>query len=121
MTPLVAARKALGITPAPADPTAPGPFAFADDERLRAILSGAGFERIEVQRFDAPIFLGATPRIAAGAAVRIGPASRLVLDLGIEHQSAIVDAVERALAPLAASDGQVSLNGSTWIVAASNP
>jgi SAM-dependent methyltransferase len=121
MTPLVAARKALGITPAPADPTAPGPFAFADDERLRAILSGAGFERIEVQRFDAPIYLGATPRIAAGAAVRIGPVSRLVLDLGVEHQPAIVDAVERALAPLAASDGQVSLNGSTWIVAASNP
>jgi SAM-dependent methyltransferase len=33
MTPLSAARAALGVTPAPADPNAPGPFAFADEER----------------------------------------------------------------------------------------
>ena len=42
MAPLVAARKALNVTPAPADPTAPGPFAFADDGRLRGILTDAG-------------------------------------------------------------------------------
>jgi hypothetical protein len=29
--------------------------------------------------------------------------------------------VERALASLAAPDGQVSLNGSAWIVSATNP
>src|SRR6202171_5724009 len=43
VAPLSAARAAMGVTPAPADPNAPGPFAFADEERLRAILSGAGF------------------------------------------------------------------------------
>lgn len=121
MTPLVAARKAMGITPAPADPNAPGPFAFADDERLRAILSAAGLEKIEFHRFDAPVFLGATPRSAAENAVRIGPTSRLVRDVGVDNLPAIVHAVEGALAPLAAPDGQVSLNGSTWIVTAANP
>jgi len=121
MTPLVAARKAMGITPAPADPNAPGPFAFADDERLRVILSDAGFENIDVLRFDAPVLLGDTPRSAAENAARLGPSARLVRDVGIENLPVIVDAVERALKPLAAPDGQVSLNGSTWIVAASNP
>jgi SAM-dependent methyltransferase len=121
MTPLGAARKALGVTPAPADPNAPGPFAFADDERLRALLSDAGFEKIDVQRFDAPVFLGVTPRSAAENAVRIGPTSRLVREVGIENVPTIVDAIEGALTPLAAPGGQVSLNGSTWIVAASNP
>ena len=121
MAPLVAARKALGITPAPADPHAPGPFAFADDARLHAILSQAGFENIDVQRFDAPVFLGATPRAAAENAARLGPTSMLVREMGIEHLPAIVDGVEAALQALAAPDGHVSLNGSAWIVGALNP
>jgi len=121
MTPLSAARKAMGVTPAPPDPDAPGPFAFADEERLRAIVSTAGFDDIEVQRFDAAIALGATLRSAAESVAQIGPVSRLVREVGVEHLPIIVDAVERALAPLAEPDGHVSLNGSTWIVSAMNP
>ena len=121
MTPLLAARQALDITPAPADPLAPGPFAFADDERLRAILSEAGFGAIDVQRFDAAVVLGATPRAAAEGATRIGPVSRLVREVGVAHLPTILDAIERSLTPLAAPDGSVSLNGSTWIVSATNP
>jgi SAM-dependent methyltransferase len=121
MAPLSAARTAMGVTPTPADPDAPGPFAFADEERLRAILSDAGFGAINVQRFDAALSLGATPRSAAEGAVQIGPVSRFVREVGVEHLPIILDAVERALAPLAAPDGHVSLNGSTWIVAATNP
>jgi SAM-dependent methyltransferase len=121
MTPLSAARAAMGITPAAADPHAPGPFAFADEDRLRAILSGAGFSAIDVQRFDAALFLGATPRSAAEGAVQIGPVSRFVREVGVEHLPVILVAVERALAALAAPDGHVSLNGSTWIVSATNP
>ncbi len=120
MTPLSAARMAMGVTPPPADPDAPGPFAFADGERLRGILSGAGFGGIDVQRFDAAIALGATPHAAAESAVQIGPVSRLVREMGAEHLPVILDAVERPLAPLAAPDGHVSLNGSTWIVSAAN-
>ena len=121
MTPLSAARAAMDITPAPADPDAPGPFAFADEQRLRAILSGAGFGDIDAQRFDAAIALGATPRSAAESVVQVGPVSRLVREVGAEHLPIILDAVERALAPLAAPDGGVSLNGSTWIASATNP
>jgi SAM-dependent methyltransferase len=121
MTPLSAARAALGITPAPADPNAPGPFAFADAERLRAILSDAGFADVDVQRHDASLSLGATPRSAAEAAARIGPVSRLLREVGVEHLPIVVDAVERTLAPLAEPDGHVRLNASSWIVSASNP
>jgi SAM-dependent methyltransferase len=121
MTPLSAARAAMGVTPGPADPHAPGPFAFADEDRLRDILSGAGFRAIDVQRFDAAVSVGATPRDAAEGVVQIGPVSRFVREVGVEHLPTIVDAVERALAPLAAPDGRVSLNGSTWIVSATTP
>ncbi len=120
MTPLSAARKALDITPPPSDPEAPGPFAFADEERLRTILSEAGFGNIDAQRFDAAIFLGATPRTAAEGAVQMGPVSRLVREVGVDHLPIIVDAIEQTLNPLATPNGHVSLNGSTWIVAATN-
>lgn len=121
MTPLSAAREAIGVTPAPADPDAPGPFAFADEQRLRTILSGAGFGAIGVQRFDAALSLGATPRSAAEGVVQIGPVSRLVREVGVEHLPTVLDAVERALTALAAPDGHVRLNGSSWIVSATNP
>ena len=88
---------------------------------MRAILSGAGFGAIDVQRFDAALSLGATPRSAAEAATQIGPVSRFVREMGVEHLPTILEAVERTLAPLAATDGHVSLNGSTWIVSATNP
>ena len=121
MAPLSAAREAMGVTPPPADPEAPGPFAFADEERLRRILSTAGFGEVGLERFDAAIFLGSTPRSAAEFAVKIGPVSRLVREVGAEHIPLIVDAVERALARDAGSNGPVRLNGSTWIVSAINP
>jgi SAM-dependent methyltransferase len=121
MTPLSAARAAMGVTPVPADPDAPGPFAFADEQRLRDILSVAGFGDIDVQRFDTAIALGASPRSAAESVVQVGPVSRLVREVGAEHLPIILDAVERALAPLASPDGHVSLNGSTWIASATNP
>ena len=121
MAPLMAARRTLGITPPPADPLAPGPFAFADGERMRAILADAGFVGIELQRVDAPIRIGATPREAAEAAVRLGPTARLVREVGTEHLPAILQGIERELASQAAADGQVSLGGSTWLVSAAVP
>ena len=120
MTPLSAARAAMGITPAPADPDAPGPFAFADETRVRSILADAGFDAIDVQRFDAAVTLGATPRAAAEFVAQVGPVARLVREVGAAHLPVIQGAVERALAPLAAPDGRVSLTGSTWIVSAAN-
>jgi len=121
MTPLTAARQALGITPAPADPLAPGPFAFADESRLHSLLAEAGFVDIAIERCDAPVLLGHTPQQAAANALRIGPTSRLAAEVGETQRPLISDAVTRALAALAAADGSVRLAGSTWLVSAHNP
>ena len=121
MTPLVAARKALGIDPPPADPFMPGPFAFADELRLRGLLAEAGFAGIDLQRFDAPASGGASAREAARNALQLGPVSRLAREVGPAHTDTIVAAIERALAPLAAADGSLTLGGSTWVVSATNP
>lgn len=120
MMPITAARKALGLTPPPADPFAPGPFAFADEARLHGLLAEAGFVGIDIRRFDALVRIGPSPRLAAEHAVQIGPVSRLAREFGLDKAELIVTAIEQALAPLAAADRSVSLAGSTWVVAASN-
>ena len=121
MAPLAAARAAMDVTPPPADPNAPGPFAFADDTRVRAILADAGFTDIVFTRHDAPVVYGRTPRAAAERALRVGPASRFARDVGDAHRPRILDAVEQAFSQLAAPDGEVTLIGSAWIVTATNP
>ena len=121
MAPLSAAREAMNVAPPQTDPNAPGPFAFADDNRLRAIMADAGFVDATVRRFDVSLLLGASPRDAAERSMRIGAASRFVREVGVDHLSTILVAVERALAQLAEPDGEVRLNGSSWIVSATNP
>ncbi len=81
----------------------------------------AGFAKIALQRFDATVRLGPTPRAAAENAARVGPTSRFVREMGLASVPAIVDVIETALAPFAAPGGHVRLNGSTWLVMASNP
>jgi ubiquinone/menaquinone biosynthesis C-methylase UbiE len=121
MVPLAAARRAMGVVSQASDPYAPGPFAFAEETRVRAILSGAGFSEVDLQRTEVPVSLGATPRAAAEVAAQVGAVARFVREVGAQHSQVIIAAVESALEPHAAADGHVSLSGSTWIVSATNP
>ncbi|MDP3493960.1 MAG: class I SAM-dependent methyltransferase [Hyphomonadaceae bacterium] len=118
MVPLLAAREASGLNLPPPDPHAPGPFAFADAARVAGILEGAGFGGVKAESFEAPMFLGASARSAAQGCIKLGPASRLAREAGKDKLPAIIDAIEGALAPLAAADGSVALPGRIWVVTA---
>ena len=120
MAPLMAVRRALGVTPPPADPLAPGPFAFADDARLRALLAEAGFSGIAIERCDAAVTMGASAREAALNSLQLGPAARLAHTAPPAQQPMLAEAVEQALQAHAAADGSVALNGSTWVVTATS-
>jgi SAM-dependent methyltransferase len=53
-------QAALPLIPpvTPPDPTAPGPFAFGDANRVRSILTSAGFVSVTINPFDARIGVG---------------------------------------------------------------
>ena len=114
--PLDAAIAEVG-PPAPQAPGAPGPFAFADASRVRAILAAAGFESVDVRPFDARVRYGDAPDDAAKYLVAMGPASRL---LASHDDATVARAVLRtraSLAPFASAQG-VRVPGATWIVTA---
>jgi len=99
----------------PAPPDAPGPFAFADRDRLRGILAGAGFTDIAIEASDQKIGQGDV-EAATLIALNAGPvaaAARTYPDL--KHR--IQAAVRVALAPYETPDG-VRLDSSVWIVRA---
>ena len=112
--PMVAVAPLLPPTQAP-PPNAPGPFAFADRDRVQGILREAGFAQISIEPHDQAIGQGdleTTVRTClnvgpVGAALRENPLLR----------APMTAAVRSALAPHAGPDG-VKLPSATWIVTA---
>jgi SAM-dependent methyltransferase len=100
----------------PADPHAPGPFAFADPERVRGILTQAGFHDVEIvpqattMRWDD---VGA----AADFLQKVGPASRLLAEADPAAKEAAGKALRSDLARFETADG-VRLGGAVWLVSA---
>jgi ubiquinone/menaquinone biosynthesis C-methylase UbiE len=115
--PFAAAMKHLPALPEPPDPNAPGPFAFADPERVRAILAAAGFSAVAIRPHDDGIGgngLDETVELA----LRVGPLGRALNDHP-HLRPVVVDDIRAALAPHLTADG-VKLPGAVWIVTAHN-
>jgi SAM-dependent methyltransferase len=111
----IAAAPLLPAPPMLPDPTAPGPFAFADKDRVAGILKGAGFADVAIEPHDAKM---GWPDVdtALALALRIGPlgaALRERPDLADKVVGAVRDMLETHRGP----DG-VMLDSATWIVLA---
>jgi SAM-dependent methyltransferase len=103
-------------------PEDPGPFAFADRNRVQGILAAAGFDRIEIQPHDLVLDLanGQGLDAALESALEIGPASRALQDQPAALQEAARAEIRAALAAVRVGD-RVPLAGALWIVQARNP
>jgi len=103
--------------PPPADPHAPGPFAFADAARVRGILERAGFRAVRHEAVPGQLSLGASLDEAVSFAVEIGPASRLLKEAPEAARAAAVAELRKALEAHVTPKG-VDLGYATWIVTA---
>ncbi|MES2343479.1 MAG: methyltransferase domain-containing protein, partial [Pseudomonadota bacterium] len=119
--PMAAAMAHLPAPPVPppaADPHAPGPFAFADPERVRGILAAAGFGDVEITPHDQKIGSGDLDQTLT-VALKVGPLGAMLRE-NPGHRDAVIAAVREALAPHARPEG-VRLDSATWIVTARRP
>lgn len=104
--------------PQPSEPGAPGPFAFADPERVRGVLTAAGFADVELAPYD--------DRVGSG---RLETSLALVQSIGplgavLRENPGLREVVEpRVRAALAAHDGPdgPKLDAAVWIVTARSP
>ncbi|HNN94353.1 MAG TPA: class I SAM-dependent methyltransferase [Pseudomonadota bacterium] len=112
----IAAAVAAGIpAPPPGDPYAPGPFAFADGERLTSILTRAGFSDIQLTPHDESVG-GNDLDAALDLALQIGPLGRLLRE-SPQHREAALSAVRATLATYL-QNGVVMMPSATWVVTA---
>jgi ubiquinone/menaquinone biosynthesis C-methylase UbiE len=118
MAPLQAVYKHVPKLPQP-EPEDPGPFAFASEERVKRILSEAGFKNIALERCDLSIDIAVGQGLDAAvhSALDIGPASRALEGHPPEVRDAARASVREMLMPLMRGNN-LPLAGSTWIVTA---
>jgi SAM-dependent methyltransferase len=115
--PMGAALRHLPPQAAP-DPTAPGPFAFADPVRVGHILTEAGFQTPAFAAFDNTMIVGRSPVRAATEAVLMGMASRLLMNASQEVKQAVIEELTAEYEKHMSPDG-VSFPARCWVVTAS--
>ncbi|GAA4954596.1 class I SAM-dependent methyltransferase [Streptomonospora halophila] len=93
---------------------------FADPERVREVLHGAGFSGTEITAVDAEQVWGADPADAAGFLCGWGPVQHILRGLGPAAADRAREAAEEAFRPFARS-GAVRLRGTAWLATATRP
>jgi SAM-dependent methyltransferase len=119
--PLATAARHVPLPP-PASPDRPGPFAFANPDRVSSLLTKGGFTQVNLEPHDAQLTLGGGTTIdeAVDFALEIGPTSRLLAEVSTDIRSRVSEDLRTALAPYAKENG-VRLGGAVWIVTARRP
>ncbi len=110
----------LPAGPPPPPPGSPGPFGFADPDRIRKILAGGGWESIAIDAFNFPMIVGAGVDPLADAVdyfAAIGPAARVISGMDDNARADFKHRV-RELARRNMADGIVSMPAAGWIVSA---
>lgn len=116
--PLQAALPFLPEPPTPADPTAPGPFAFQDKDRVAAILSEAGWQNVAVDAVEGDLTLpGEDVETSAGFMMQLGPLSRLMAQQEIDP-APVHEALAERLRGHQREDGRVAMASACWLVSA---
>jgi SAM-dependent methyltransferase len=115
--PMAAAMAHVQFTPPPS-PHAPGPFAFADADRVRGILEGAGFVEVAIEPHGATLTIGSGGiDAAADFLVQMGPTGTALREASDAARAEVVSAVRASLEPYATPEG-VRMDSATWIVTA---
>jgi len=106
--------------PPPPQAGAPGPFAFADADRLSGILSEAGFESPSIEPLSGEVTVGGSGGLdqATDFVLQMGPAGRVLRGADDETLRAAREAVREALAPFSTPEG-VRMKCAAHIVSAS--
>lgn len=108
---------ALPLLPAPppADPLAPGPFAFADAERVRGLLQSAGFASVTIEPFDSMIGCGDLEQTLA-LTFKVGPLGAALRE-NPQQKEKVADAVREVLTHYATPAG-ILMPAAVWVVLA---
>ncbi len=102
----------------------PGPFSMANADTVSAQLLGAGFEEVQLTRYEADIVIGESLDEAVELMTALGPAGeaiRLAGEQADEVRPQIEAALREALTDFQTDAGAIAAPASTWTIAARAP
>ncbi len=119
MVPAMAVKPLLPEAP-PTDPHAPGPFAFADSDRVQGILTAAGFSDVTLTPHTIAVSLNQDGGLEAATdfACQIGPGAAAMAELDEAGRQRAREAIRNALAPHVDAQGRVTLGAGIWCIGA---
>lgn len=116
--PLMAAMPLLKEPPQKPDPHAPGPFAFADKDRVMGILQEAGWTDVEMAPWRGKLALpGETLDQVAQFTTTLGPVASLIKAQELDPEP-VTAAVKDAIAAKCGEDGPFALDAASWVLTA---
>lgn len=117
---LGAAIEALGRAPDLGPPGAPGPFAFADGDRLSQLLTEGGFRNVTLETVTRPVRIGRDLDHAVGFIMSLPQSQQLFASAPRDVIDAVVAKLRAAFAPYLGSHGMV-MDATAWLVSAIKP
>jgi SAM-dependent methyltransferase len=112
-----AAVAALGRAPDLGAPGAPGPFAFADGDRLTQLLTDSGFRALRLETLTRSFRIGRTISDAVDFVLSLPESERLFTGAPQETVDAAATALYAGFAPYAGQQG-VMMDATAWLVTA---
>jgi SAM-dependent methyltransferase len=106
--------------PPPTGPEDPGPMSFADPDRVRRILSDAGFDNINIESLETKLPCESDARAAAGNLVQVGAAARLLNNAPENIKTRVEEELQDAISEFQTDNG-IMIDSATWIVSATSP
>ena len=101
---------------APADPFAPGPFALADEEHTRQLLTGAGYKEVKMEPLGDVMRL-ADVDTALEYLLELGPVGNALKQVPADRAKAAERAMREVLQDYTSAEG-LNVPSATWIVTA---
>ena len=123
LVPMAAAARHVDLGPPP-EPGTPGPFSFADRERVRGILEAAGFSDVGWESHDRELRVAGRLGLddAVDFLMNMGPLGRVLRRPDIEEQEGlrreIAGAVRESVAPYLSGEGGLVMESASWIFTA---
>ena len=116
--PMMAALRHLTVE-LPSSPHAPGPFAFADIDRVKSILAASGYRDVTVEGRDVELSVGGGGTLddTVRFVLEMGPVGRALAGASDEVREAVGRDVRESIAAYERPDG-VIMKGAVWIVKA---